>query len=112
MIYKKIEISPCDTAKLKTFLLFEVVSARASGTEILRIDMLPTEDEKELARLIRDVKRLLRAMKERGTIQCFAFPESFDSQSAEAMFILNKYSALIGDTKTIPEGGSCVYVKT
>ena len=112
MIYKKIDILPCNGAELETFIMFETVSARAGGVELLCFDIIPSEDGRETARRIRSAKRLLRIMKERGTIQCFAFPESFSASSAEAAFILNKYSEVMDKPSDFPEGGSFVYVKT
>ena len=112
MIYKKTAIFPCEVSKAETFIMYETVSARADGTELLRFDIMPFDKENDTARLLRGVKRILRRMKDKSMIQCFAFPDGFQESSPEAEFILNKYSEIIDDPFVFPEKGSCVFVKT
>ena len=110
-IYRELTLLSDSVPKVATEIMFEVATARADGTELVRFNILPREDDRLAQRLAREAQRVLKGMKGRGAIQFFATPASIESVSTEYEFIMNKYSEIIEDVGASVDGGSYVYVK-
>ena len=98
MIYTTLDLLYSDADKIKTEIMFTVATERASGTELIRFNLPPYEDEQTEKRLNSSILRILRAMKERGAIQFFANPENFENSGMESRFLLNKYPEVFENT--------------
>ena len=77
--------------QLKTEIIFFIVAARSAGEELLKIQAKPIDDEKEEARIIATVARILKKLKQQGKIQLFASSLDFDSSATEIEYLKNKY---------------------
>lgn len=111
MLYENFELRAKMPGEVETEIVFEITSRRIGGTELLRIDIPGTDDEKNDSRIVRALTKTLKAMKAKSAIQFFAFPENFESSGTESRFLMNKYPELFSN---IPECGyslSYVYIK-
>lgn len=111
MKYKVIEIESSIPDDAAVEMRFAVASARAGGTELIRFDIPFGDDDREYKKLFNSLVRLSKAMKEEHHIQFFATEKSFEEQSTEAAFLLNKYPSVFicGLTDNIESG--YIYVK-
>ena len=92
MKFRVIETKCCDSRSAVAELLFELASARADSLDFLRIDFLQSdEQESTKKRAISAIKRVLKAKKESGYIQFFAFSDNFEHKRTESVFLFNKY---------------------
>ena len=94
MIYKVINLKNTEVGQIKTEIMFELATERASGTELVRLNLPKPLDMQSEKRINLAVRRLLRSMKERGAIQFFANPDNFESAGMESRFLLNKYTCV------------------
>ncbi len=85
-----VNLSGENREQLKTEIMFSVASERASGNEVIRFNV-DTDDEKLRGRIFTASTRILKNMKESGSIQFFATPKSFVMSEREASFLMNKY---------------------
>lgn len=95
-------------AELNTELRFLIASAKVDGVELLRLDPLTCEDEKENERIAGCIIKVLRTLKKESVIEFYVNREGFSANSTEAIFLLNKYGEYI-DENTAQL--SSVYVK-
>ena len=90
MFYKCISIDSDSFRNFMTQTKFEIATARAEECGILRIDIFLSEDV-NLAKFLSSVKRSLGSMKQKQFIQFFAFPDNFERNGTEAIYLQNKY---------------------
>ena len=95
MEYKRVKLESAEAESFLTALKFEIATARCDGVRLLRIDIDEKRGADEIAKFYSAIKKELRLMKRRGKIQLFAFPDSFERQTTEAVFLLNKYPEII-----------------
>ncbi|MBQ8321992.1 MAG: hypothetical protein IJX92_06465 [Clostridia bacterium] len=98
MNYKTIIPEGKDYAALVTELRYAVASARASGEELVIIN-IPDNDDVQSKKTKTLIIRILKTMKKEGLIQFYATGESFESLTTEARFLLNKYPQIISDSQ-------------
>lgn len=108
MIYKTLNLKSREADQIKTEIMFELASERASNTELVRLNLPEFTDAQSERRINSAVLRLLRNMKERGTIQFFAYPDNFENFGMESRFLLNKYPDVFENSDL---GERFVYVK-
>ena len=92
-------ISP-KISDIDTFLValkFEIATARSEGVRVLRICLPKLCEGDEETRFYSILKKNLRAMKQKGNIQLFAFPDSFERHTTEAVFLLNNHRSVIAE---------------
>jgi len=111
MLYEQFELRGRTPAEVETEILFEVASRRVGGAELLRINIVRSDDDKLDARLMRFVTKVLKGMKARSLIQFFAFPENFETMGMESRFLINKYPGLVEAKPEILDYLSFVYIK-
>lgn len=111
MSYKEINLQNYSAKEIKTEIMFEVVSERVSGTELLKINIRKADDERTYLRAVATVHRMLKQMKQRGAIQFFATPKSFSENSTEAKYLLNKYPEMLSNPQDESEAETFVYVR-
>jgi hypothetical protein len=91
--------------------MFEIATKRAEHIELIRLDVIRTESEREFERLISGVKRVLKNMRTKRQIQFFVSPEGFAEQTTETQFLLNKYSDYLEEFPEVAEGTTFFYIK-
>ena len=96
-MFSSCELTGQNRAELNTEMRFIFASARVDGEELVRLDLPLGENERETARITTCVIKVLRTLKKEGVIQFYVNREGFLANSTEAIFLLNKYSAYIGD---------------
>ena len=108
MKIKNIQIKSIEGDTALTEIMFEIASARAEKIELLRFDL---DDRVEgYSKLLSFVIRKLKNMKQRGQIQFFALDDSFERNSTEAVFLLNKYPEYFENIQ-VNEPKGYIYVK-
>ena len=85
---------------LKTELLFRIATARAEGSELIRIDASGSEDDRD--QIFFRCKKILKAEKADGTVKAYAFQADFEKNTTEAAYLLNLYPE-IAETVAKPE---------
>ena len=108
MVYKDIEIVSEKTDDFFVELKFEAATARAEGCEVLRINISESKSAEDLSKNKHAVTKALRFMKQKGTIQFFAFTEDFEKHTTEAVFLLNKYPLCV---ESAENGSEYLYLK-
>ena len=103
MKYTRFQLVYMPTDRLMTELRFDIASARALGSELVRLELAP-EDAKVRARLRTSVLVRLRTLKKEGVIQFFASERDFAEESTEAVYLLNKYPELEADATLAKSG--------
>ena len=111
MIYERITLKNKTVVNAATEIMFELATKRAERVELLRLDLIRSEGEREFERLVAGVKRVLKNMRSRRQIQFFVTPESFTEQTTEIQFLLNKYSDYVNDKEEPAEGTTYFYIK-
>jgi len=110
MNYKKIELSG-DIEGLNTELAFEIAAARADGVELIELSFPSFNAERDIERFGNSVKRTLKNMKGKALIQFFAFPENFERQGTESVYLINKYPEKFEQSESSSEKSKGVFVK-
>ena len=95
MIFKKICLEVSEHDAFLSGLQFEIATSRCEGVRLLRVDITGDLKDKELSKFNSSLIKALKKLKQKGIIQLFAFPESFERHTTEAVFLLNKYSESI-----------------
>ncbi len=108
MIYKEIILKSESQGDLRTELLFNIASERASGVQLLRF-FVNFEDNSQ--KIYSSVMRILRSLKSRGAIQLYACREDFENNTREAEYLINKYSEILGDEDDISVPEYSIYVR-
>ena len=90
-----------DCGQMKTEIMFFIASARSCGAELFKIRIKPVFNEERELRRIESAARILRNLKQRGSVQLFASSADFDTSLTEIEYLKNKYP---GVTETKNEG--------
>ena len=103
MSYREIGIGADSSESAATEIMFNIAACRVDGVDLIRID-LPIVEEGKISRdgkkMLFSITRLLKDMKQKGSIQFFATEDSFARSTTEAVYLQNKYPALFS---SIPE---------
>lgn len=113
MSYKEINLRAKTPETAVTEVMYEIASLRADGIGLLRINIIYEAGEEldtETKRIISQIIKLLKNMKQKGSIQFFATEDSFRLSSTEVVFLQNKYPAIFSAHPS-REGESFVFVK-
>ena len=108
MKIKNIQIKSVEGDTALTEIMFEIASARAEKIELLRLNL--NERAEGYSKLLSFVIRKLKYMKQKGQIQFFALADSFERNSTEAVFLLNKYPEYFENIQ-VNEPKGYIYVK-
>ena len=109
MKYKELNLKETDICDLPTELMFEIASARAENTELIRFNMVLADPlDKKNASI---VTKVLKSMKSTGKIQFFATKSSFETSGTEAVFLTNKYPELFENAFDANDTDAYFYVK-
>lgn len=95
--------------ELDTEVRYGIATARADGAEVVCLEFLKKESEKETERIFSSLTKILRKLRREGALQFFVTNDGFNKNTTEAKYLLNKYSGVICTEKT---GSIIVYVKT
>ena len=76
----------------ETETVFIIAVARADGASCVKFRF-----DEESERVVPAVRKALRALKRRGSIQMLAGREDFDEMTTEAEFLLNKFPEIEGE---------------
>ncbi len=110
MEFKKHRLTAAGKDAVFTEVWFEVTTARVFECEVLGFEIY-CEDDHSRRRTAQQIVRTLRTMKEKGLLQFFATADCFESGSAEAEFLKNKYPHLTGEFTTDAENAELILVK-
>ena len=88
-----------------TEIMYEIAAARADRLDLIRLSF--NNENVDTNKLFSSAIKLLKMMKQKGSIQFFATEDSFRRSTTEAIFLLNKYADAIQTT------GECkfIYIK-
>ena len=109
MNYKELYVRSETAPSLKNELLFEIVSEKVSGTELIRFIITNKGDDALFSRNVSTFTKILKSFKTKGLIQFFATHDSFLQNGTEAKYLRNKYPSLTEDLST--ENSFFAYVK-
>ena len=98
-----------DTAA--TEIMYEIAASRADGVDLIRLNIETPIDANECKRMISSVVRLMKNMKQKGSIHFFATELDFKIGSTEAHFLSNKYPTLFSDIPMNEDNSFFVYIK-
>ncbi len=113
MSYREINLRAKTPESVATEVMYEIASHRADGVGLLRINILYDAGEgidAEKKRILSGIIKLLKNMKQKGSVQFFATEESFRTGSTEVVFLQNKYPEVFS-TPPAFDGGAFVFVK-
>ncbi len=114
MSYKEIKLRSHSSESAITEIMYEIAACRADGVELIRFNIYYDEESKSMndwRKVVASSIRTLKNMKQKGSIQFIATPESFENGSTESSFLYNKYPSLFELTPTVEEGESFIFVK-
>ena len=111
MEYRQILVRGLTAEAVTTEIMYEVAGVRSAGSELLRININKTDDEKSFRRVVSAAVKVLKGMKEQGKIQVFATPKSFEDTTMEAQFLINKYPELLQTVSEETSDATYIYVK-
>ena len=111
MKYKTIVLESKKRDSILTELRFNVASARVLGTELLRIDIPTGEDPDEMRRIYSASLRILKEMKQDGSIQLYATCASFGAETTEAKYLMNKYPEIFDENNIDRIMQGSIYIK-
>lgn len=109
MIFKTIEIESDRTIDVDTEIKFSIATARVEKIELLRFDV--KKDSDLFGKIYNASIKVLKKMKNQGTIQFIATPKSFAEENAEAEFLINKYPNQIDAMPKYGDGEAYIFVK-
>ena len=101
---KTIDLAERTAPLLLTEILFNLASERAESTEVIRFDLIES-DQTIRQRAFSAALKILKAQKREGKLQLVATPQSFSEPSTEGQYLLNKYPSL-----PIPTGEELEYL--
>lgn len=113
MSYKEIKLRTRTPESASTEIMYEIAACRADGVDLIRINISYDEDggnNTEFKRIISVIIKLLRNMKQKGSVQFFATADSFRLATTEAVFLQNKYPGLFS-VQPEANDGAFIYVK-
>lgn len=98
-MFKKAVIECYNDTSVKTEILFNIASTRASGSKLLRLDFINKEKMSNFRHNMKIMLSLLREIKLEGRIVCYATERTFEKMKLEAEFLYNKYESFIDLSK-------------
>ena len=112
MSYKEINLRSLTPEGTVTEIMYEIATARADRVDLIRINSVchKTEESFDSKKVFSSIIRLLKTMKQNGSIHFFATLESFNRSTTEAVFLQNKYPELFSVQPEV-ENGEFVYIK-
>ena len=112
MSYKEINLRSLTPDGALTEIMYEIATARADGVDLIRINFqcCDVEESFDSKKLLSLVIRLLKTMKQNGSIHFFATLDSFARSTTEAVFLHNKYPEFFSVQPKV-ENGEFVYIK-
>ena len=111
MSYRKIDLRSTAPEAVGTEIMYEIAACRADGVDLICLCIREDEDSPDTKRIFSTVIRLLRNMKQKGTVQFFATRVDFLSSSTEAVFLQNKYPEIFSPMSSEIDGSLYIYVK-
>jgi len=109
--YRELFVKSETAPSIKNELLFEIASERVSGSELIRFIIYNNGDDLSFSKRINAINKNLRSFKSRGLIQFFANAESFEKNTTEAKYLINKYPALFENIPKTEDNSFFIYVK-
>ncbi len=113
MSYKEIKLRARTPDATSTEIMYEIAAARADLIDLVRINIFYEEDAEgntDFNRVYTSIIKLLKNMKQKGSIQFYATRDSFGRYTTEAVFLQNKYPELFSVEPKI-DNGDFIYVK-
>ena len=110
MVYKTFVLRSTTAQKAKTEIMYEVASAHAAGTELLRIN-ITKDDAISYKRIHNSVVKILKEMKGSSLIQFYATQDTFAEIGTEAQFLFNKYPDIFENIPKENDGLGFIYVR-
>lgn len=111
MSYREINLRATSPEAAGTEIMYEIAACRADGSDLIRLNINDMEDSGDTKRLFSSVLRLLRGMKQKGSVQFFATRVDFLGSSTEAVFLQNKYPELFSPMPAESDGSLYIFVK-
>ena len=114
MYYREITIKEYNSEEIETELMFLTAVARVDGIELIRLNILCSEEERNATSSKNPsvkISKLLKTMKQKGSIQFFASAHSFATSSTEAVFLMNKYPDVFSEEIGKTSGEEFYYIK-
>ena len=114
MIYKEILLRSCAPDAAVTEIMFEIAACRADGVELIRFNISygnAMESMNEVGKILSTLLRTLKSMKQKGSIQFIATPDSLKNGSTESSFIYNKYPSIFSSAPSCADGERFIFVK-
>lgn len=113
MSYKEINLRANSAEAASTEIMYEIASSRADSVDLIRLNAFYDENAEgdiDYKRMLSSIIRLLKVMKQKGSIQFFATSDSFRQSTTEAVFLQNKYPLLFVNPPSV-DNGQFVYIK-
>ena len=114
MSYREINLRSASADAVATEIMYEIASCRADGVELIRFNIsygINLEAMNEVKKILSSATRLLKNMKQKGSIQFIATSDSFESGSTESSFLYNKYPELFEGSAVLDAGDNYIFVK-
>ena len=112
MSYKEINLRSISPDSAITEIMYEIASARADSIDLIKINSLSNANDEAFdpKKMFSSIIRLLKTMKQNGSIHFFATSDSFDRSTTEAVFLQNKYPDIFS-VEPKAEDGEFIYIK-
>ena len=109
MSYKEINLRSLTSESVVTEIMYEIATARADMVDLIRINSVchMAEEAFDSKKVFSSIIKLLKTMKQNGSIHFFATLDSFNRSTTEAVFLQNKYPELF----SVQPSGEFVYIK-
>ncbi|MBO7195900.1 MAG: hypothetical protein J6V80_01045 [Clostridia bacterium] len=109
MKYKELSLRANTPEAAVTEIMYEIAASRADVIELIRLDI--SQEGRDVGKILSSAIKLLKNMKQRGSIQFFATEDSFKRSSTEAVFLQNKYPDMFIGNFSAPDGVKFIYIK-
>ena len=96
------------SAQMNTEVLFEIAGARADGCSVVRLDLPFSEECGVSEKASLTLKRIIRSIKKRGTVQFFVSKDDILHSTTEARYLMNVFPEV---ENNIPSSGFFVFIK-
>ena len=96
-MFTSFKLVGCSRTELNTEMRFLFASAKVDGAELVRLDPPICDNEKDNARVVGCVIKVLRTLKKDGIIEFYVNSDGFYANSTEASFLLNKFGEYIDE---------------
>lgn len=111
MSYREINLRASDPDAASTEIMYEIAAGRADSVDLIRFNISLPDASADEKRLFFHAIRLLKNMKQKGTVHFLATREDFSISSTEAVFLQNKYPELFDSLPMENDGSLYIYVK-